>query len=57
MASDLKCNLPSFNPISMSATLKIFEAAKIPLDYKFVEMGKSVYLNGRSDGMVLYAMH
>ncbi|KAJ3117304.1 hypothetical protein HDU96_007210 [Phlyctochytrium bullatum] len=38
-------------PEIMDATLKIFEAAKIPLSYNFVEMGKEVYLKGNNNGM------
>jgi isocitrate dehydrogenase len=38
-------------PEIMDATLKIFDAAKVPLKYNFVDMGKSVYLSGRSNGM------
>ncbi|KAJ3405761.1 hypothetical protein HDV05_006354 [Chytridiales sp. JEL 0842] len=38
-------------PEIMDATIKIFEAAKIPLKYHFIDMGKSVYLSGKSNGM------
>lgn len=38
-------------PEIMKATLAIFDAAKVPLDYKFVEMGKSIYMKGYSTGM------
>ena len=38
-------------PEIMHACLKVFSAARVPLDYNFVEMGKDVYLAGNSDGM------
>ncbi|KAI8909495.1 hypothetical protein EDD86DRAFT_190708 [Gorgonomyces haynaldii] len=38
-------------PEIMGAVLKIFDAARVPLDYKFVDMGKDIYLSGRSNGM------
>ncbi len=38
-------------PEIMSAVLKIFDAAKLPLDYEFVEMGKWVFDKGYSNGM------
>ncbi|KAJ3088198.1 hypothetical protein HK102_009328 [Quaeritorhiza haematococci] len=38
-------------PEIMSAALKIFDAAKIPLNYLFVDMGKSVYNSGFGNGM------
>ncbi|KAJ3203343.1 hypothetical protein HDU67_010243 [Dinochytrium kinnereticum] len=40
---------------TMDATLKIFEAAKIPMTYNFVEMGKEVYLKGNNNGMTAEA--
>ncbi|KAJ3102664.1 hypothetical protein HDU97_000361 [Phlyctochytrium planicorne] len=39
----------------MDATLKIFEAAKIPLSYNFVDMGKDIYLKGNGNGMATKA--
>src|SRR5690348_12872681 len=38
-------------PEIMSAVLKIFDAAKVPLQYEFVEMGKWVFDKGFSNGM------
>jgi isocitrate dehydrogenase len=38
-------------PEIMHACLKVFSAARVPLDYYFLEMGKDVYLAGNSDGM------
>jgi isocitrate dehydrogenase len=38
-------------PEIMDATIAIFNAAKVPLEYKFVEMGKDYYLKGYSTGM------
>ncbi len=38
-------------PEIMSAVLKIFDAAKVPLEYEFVEMGKWVFDKGYSNGM------
>ncbi len=38
-------------PEIMDAVLKVFKAAKVPLDYEFVEMGKSVYDRGYTTGM------
>jgi isocitrate dehydrogenase len=35
----------------MSACLKIFDAARVPLQYNMVEMGKDLYLKGHSTGM------
>src|SRR5678810_393316 len=38
-------------PEIMDAVLKIFDAAKVPLEYEFVEMGKWVFDKGFSNGM------
>lgn len=38
-------------PEIMDATLRIFEANKVPLEYEFVEMGKWVFDKGFSNGM------
>lgn len=38
-------------PEIMEAVLKIFNAAKIPLEYEYVEMGKWVFDKGFSNGM------
>jgi len=38
-------------PEIMDAVLKIFESAKVPLEYEFVEMGKDYFLKGFSSGM------
>ena len=38
-------------PEIMDATLKIFAAAKVPLEYQFVDMGKWVFDKGYSNGM------
>ena len=38
-------------PEIMGAVLKIFEAAKVPLEYEFVDMGKWVFDKGFSNGM------
>jgi len=36
-------------PEIMTAVLKIFDAAKVPLQYEFVEMGKWVFDKGFSN--------
>ena len=38
-------------PEIMDAVLQIFEAAQVPLEYEFIEMGKDIYLEGHSSGM------
>lgn len=38
-------------PEIMDAVLKIFNAAKVPLEYEFVDMGKWVFDKGYSNGM------
>jgi isocitrate dehydrogenase len=38
-------------PEIMSAALHVFNAARVPLEYNHVEMGKPVYLAGHSTGM------
>lgn len=38
-------------PEIMDATLHVLKAAQVPLDFKFVDMGKSIYLAGNSTGM------
>jgi len=38
-------------PEIMDAVLSIFDAAKVPLSYSFVEMGKSFFDQGFSTGM------
>lgn len=38
-------------PEIMDEVLRIFNAAQVPLDYQFVEMGKEVFLAGNSTGM------
>jgi len=38
-------------PEIMDAVLKIFDAAKVPLEYEFVDMGKWVFDKGYSNGM------
>ena len=35
----------------MDAVLQIFDAAKVPLEYDFVEMGKDYFLQGFNSGM------
>ncbi|KAJ1547505.1 hypothetical protein HK405_005673 [Cladochytrium tenue] len=35
----------------MGATLRIFDAVRVPFDYKFIDMGKDIYLKGYSNGM------
>jgi isocitrate dehydrogenase len=42
-------------PEIMKAVLTVFDAAKVPLDYKFVDIGKSVYMKGNSTGMTTEA--
>ena len=42
-------------PEIMASVLKIFDACRVPLDYKYIEMGKDVYLSGKSNGMTLEA--
>eukprot|EP00128_Syssomonas_multiformis_P007003 Colp12_sorted_trinity150504_noHs@4917 len=38
-------------PEIMNATLKIFQAARVPFNYHFVQMGKTIYQQGHSTGM------
>ena len=38
-------------PEIMNAVLKIFDAAKVPLTYSFVDMGLSIYKKGFGTGM------
>ena len=38
-------------PEIMNAVLNIFKAARVPLEYRSVEMGKNIYLAGHSNGM------
>ncbi len=38
-------------PEIMDAVIQIFNAAKVPLDYNFIEMGKTYYEAGHSSGM------
>ncbi len=38
-------------PEIMDAVLRIFDAAEVPLEYEFVEMGKDYFLQGYSSGM------
>ena len=44
-------------PEIMDAVLHIFEAAKVPLEYQVVEMGKWVFDKGYSNGMTPDAQH
>jgi isocitrate dehydrogenase len=44
-------NGDGIGPEIMDAVLKIFNAAKVPLEYDFVKMGKSVYDEGYTTGM------
>ena len=38
-------------PEIMQAVLRIFEANNVPLEYEYVEMGKSLFDSGHSTGM------
>lgn len=38
-------------PEIMDATIKVLKAAKVPLDFKYIDMGKEFYLKGYSTGM------
>lgn len=38
-------------PEIMQAVLEIFKAAGVPLEYRMVDMGKEIYLQGNSSGM------
>ena len=38
-------------PEIMDAVLRLFDAAKVPLEYRFIEMGKSIFDKGESTGM------
>ena len=38
-------------PEIMDAVLSIFKAARVPLEYEFVDMGKWVFDKGYSNGM------
>lgn len=42
-------------PEIMDAVLSIFDAAKVDIEYEFVEMGKDVFLKGFNAGMTLEA--
>jgi isocitrate dehydrogenase len=42
-------------PEIMAAVLRVFEAANVPLDYEYVEMGKSYFDAGHSTGMTAAA--
>jgi isocitrate dehydrogenase len=42
-------------PEIMDAVINIFNAANVPFDYQFIEMGKDIYLEGHSTGMTLEA--
>ena len=44
-------------PEIMEAVLKIFDSAKVPLEYEYVDMGKWVFHNGFSNGMTPEAQH
>ena len=44
-------NGDGIGPEIMKAVLNIFEAAKVPLEYEFVDMGKWVFDKGYSNGM------
>ncbi len=44
-------------PEIMDAVLSIFKAAKVPLEYEFVDMGKWVFDKGFSNGMTPEALH
>jgi isocitrate dehydrogenase len=44
-------------PEIMDAVLRIFDAAKVPLEYEYVEMGKWVFDKGFSNGMTPEAKH
>jgi isocitrate dehydrogenase len=44
-------------PEIMDAVLSIFTAAKVPLEYEFVDMGKWVFDKGYSNGMTPEAQH
>src|ERR1700761_5601180 len=44
-------NGDGIGPEIMEAVLKIFSAANVPLEYEFVEMGKSYFDAGHSTGM------
>lgn len=42
-------------PEIMDAVINIFDAAAVPLDFKFVDMGKHIFEQGNSTGMTLDA--
>lgn len=44
-------------PEIMDAVLSIFKAAKVPLEYEYVDMGKWVFDKGFSNGMTPEALH
>ncbi|MEO6632830.1 MAG: isocitrate/isopropylmalate family dehydrogenase, partial [Mucilaginibacter sp.] len=44
-------NGDGIGPEIMQAVLRIFEANDVPLEYEFVEMGKSYFDAGHSTGM------
>jgi isocitrate dehydrogenase len=48
-------NGDGIGPEIMQAVLRIFEANNVPLEYEFVEMGKSYFDAGHSTGMTATA--
>lgn len=50
-------NGDGIGPEIMGAVLSIFKAAKVPLEYSFVDMGKWVFDKGYSNGMTPEAQH
>ena len=44
-------------PEIMAAVIKIFDAAKVPLEYEYVDMGKWVFDKGFNNGMTPEAQH
>jgi len=50
-------NGDGIGPEIMDAVLSIFNAAKVPLEYEYVDMGKWVFDKGFSNGMTPEALH
>ncbi|MEO7309857.1 MAG: isocitrate/isopropylmalate family dehydrogenase [Chitinophagaceae bacterium] len=50
-------NGDGIGPEIMAAVIKIFDAAKVPLEYEYVDMGKWVFDKGFNNGMTPEAQH
>ena len=50
-------NGDGIGPEIMAAVIKIFDAAKVPIEYEYVDMGKWVFDKGFNNGMTPEAQH